>query len=44
MRLVCVPPLPAGGRVVGGGGGERNVETEEGQTEGMKKDDWSRWI
>lgn len=23
---------------------ERNVKTEQGQTEGMKKDDWSRWI
>lgn len=23
---------------------EMNVKTEQGQTEGMKKDDWSRWI
>lgn len=23
---------------------ERNVKTEQGQTEGLKKDDWSRWI
>lgn len=23
---------------------ERNVKTEQGQTEGMKKDDRSRWI
>lgn len=23
---------------------ERNVKTEQGQTERMKKDDWSRWI
>lgn len=22
---------------------ERNVKMEQGQTEGMKKDDWSRW-